>query len=57
MGLMEMGLNESHQFALYSMVENFAFTTFLYFLVVPEASLKDGVLKFVRLRHCSCHLN
>ena len=41
------GLNESHLFALCSMVENFAFTTFLYFLVVPEASLKDGVLKFI----------
>ena len=40
------GLNES-QFALCSMVENFAFTPFLYFLVVPEVSLKEGVLKFI----------
>ena len=41
------GHNKSQLFALYSVVENFAFTPFLYFLVVPEASLKDGVLKFI----------
>ena len=37
------GLNKSQLFALCSMVENFAFTPFLYFLVVTEASLKDGI--------------
>ena len=42
-GVKRMGLNESRLLALCSMVENFAFTPFLYFLVVPEASLKDGV--------------
>ena len=41
------GLNKSQQFALCSVVENFASTPFLYLLVVPEASLKDGVFKFI----------
>ena len=41
------GLNKSQLFALCSMVENFAFTPFLYFLVVPEASLKVGVFKLI----------
>ena len=41
------GRNKSQLFALCSMVENFAFTPFLYFLVVPEASLNDGVFKFI----------
>ena len=41
------GLNKSLLFALCSVVENFAFTPFLYLLVVPEASLKDGVFKLI----------
>ena len=41
------GLNKSQLFALCSMVENFASTPCLYVLVVPEASLKDGVFKFI----------
>ena len=31
------------------MVENFAFTPFLYFLVVPEASLQDGFFLIHRM--------
>ena len=41
------GLNKSQLFALCSMVENFVSTPFLYLLVVQEASLKDGVFKFI----------
>ena len=41
------GLTESQLFALCSVVENFASTPFLYLLIVPEASLKDDVFKFV----------
>ena len=40
-------LNKSQLLALCSMVENFASIPFLYLLVVPEASLRDGVFKFV----------
>ena len=38
---------KNQQFALCSIVENFASTPFLYLLVVPEASLKDDVFKFI----------
>ena len=40
-------LNKSQLFALCLMAENFESTSFLYLLVVPEASLKDGVFKFI----------
>ena len=43
------GFNNCQLFALCSMVENFSFTPLLYFSVVPEASLKDGVFKFIVL--------
>ena len=33
------------------MVENFAFTPFMYFLAVPKAFLKDGVFKFKCIVH------
>ena len=42
-----MNLKKSQLFSLFSMAENFAFTPFLYFLVGPEASLKDGVFKII----------
>ena len=37
------GCNKSQLFALCSMVENFAFTPFLYFLVVPKASFSNSL--------------
>ena len=41
------GLNKSQLFALCSVIENYAFTPFLYFLIFPEASLEDGVFKCI----------